>query len=445
MNSKIHLSFSGFSFFVVVFMLIMSTVSCFGQGRGFMVNGVVFDSISNRPMANINILTDKPNSGSVTNENGFFQIQSESPLSLEFSFVGYQTKRIHLVFNGDTMLNILLTPKTFELNEVSISGDKNTYNATIPRYTVMDYSFMGDSIFVLQKERSINGNTSLVLLNENYDTILFLSELPKGARKIFKDCLNSHHILTADSAYQIGFDSQGILFYQPHEIKLFQQILGNCLFRKNSDIFFENETFGGYGHEIIFINESTKTRKVFVNTLDTSNLTTLNKKISDISSDYYLHNIVNASTNCTTTIEHIHAFDHFNRYIREYENKPVKNTLVLLKDTLVYFNFIESKIQIISNIESSPVEIPIDARQIKKWGPELLNDPVEQRVYSLVKNKAFYEVYLIDIKTATGKFITRISVFDGDDFQINHGYLYFLKSPASTANQVRKLSRVKLI
>jgi len=73
-----------------------------------------------------------------------------------------------------------------------------------------------------------------------------------------------------------------------------------------------------------------------------------------------------------------------------------------------------------------------------------LIDQVEGEIYSIVKNKAFYEVYLVNINSAQIKYITKISIFNGGTPKINNGYIYYLKKPSTSKNQVRKLSRIKI-
>ncbi|OYT16287.1 MAG: hypothetical protein B7C24_08665 [Bacteroidetes bacterium 4572_77] len=186
---------------------------------------------------------------------------------------------------------------------------------------------------------------------------MYKNDIPKGANRIFKDCLNSFHVLTKDSAYQIVLYHDYISLYEPYDIHWFNQTIEACLFKKDRNLFFEFSTYQGYGHEIIYIDEINKTRNIFTKYVDTESYSSLLEDISAISSYYFLHSVVNTSTNDSLTISHINNFNRENRYIRKFENQTIKNTIRLINDTIIYFNYYESKIQYFSNLTVPPIDI----------------------------------------------------------------------------------------
>ena len=434
-----------FPFNYIIIILIFSSITLYSQTKSYIITGHVVDSLSQKPISNIHIISVKNNIGVITDDRGFFEmIIPITPITLEFSFVGYYTKRKRIHITSDTIIIVNLVSKTYELNEVAILSDNNTYNSQINNYTILDYDFIGDSVLVLQKRRSVGGIPSLVLLDRNYDTLLYNIDIPRGSNKIFKDCLNSYHITTKDSAYQIVFNYDSILFYQSLDIHWFYEILNNCLFKKGGDIFFEYPIYQGYGHEIIFINERNKIRNVFIKYVDTESLSSLAENISDISSYYYLHSVVNSSTNDSATISHIHNFNRDSRYVRDFENQPIENSICLVDDTIFYFNYYESKIQSFSSINNLPIEVDIDYQNMDGWGDNILIDQVTDKIYSMIKTKANYQVYLIDTDLGKLDYITKISIFNSENIKINNGFIYYLNRPNSSIYHVKKLSRIKI-
>jgi hypothetical protein len=303
---------------------------------------------------------------------------------------------------------------------------------------------MGDSILLLQKKRSIGGKASLVLLNWNYDTLCYQKNLPKGITKIYKDCLNSYHLISNDSAYQIAFIENNITLFKPFEINWFNQVMGDCIFKKDGDIFFEFPIYQGFGHEIIYINEESKNKNLFVRYVDREQFERMVNDMSEISSYYYLHNAVNAATNDCTTIHHIHFYDYSSRFLKEINDLPIKNAICLNKDTIHYFNFYESKIQSFYQLDRPPLEVEIDYKAQLGWGADLLIDRAENKIYSVFKDKSDYLIYALNVKSGTVSYTTKISIFEGQNLKINGGYLYYLKNPSTNAYQVRKLSRIEL-
>jgi hypothetical protein len=155
-----------------------------------------------------------------------------------------------------------MTPIAYDLNEISINGDNATYNYALNKFSVLDYNFVDKNVLILQKQRKLGGDVSLVLLNDKFDTISFKNNLPKSSVKIYNDCLGSFHLITRESAYQIKIDSSGISFYKPYDLNRFKQLLDNCLFRQGKNIFFIKKINRGFGHEIIYVNEIDKGSKI---------------------------------------------------------------------------------------------------------------------------------------------------------------------------------------
>ncbi|MCK5775132.1 MAG: carboxypeptidase-like regulatory domain-containing protein [Bacteroidales bacterium] len=434
---------------VLIFIVVFSFLSVNGQTQQQIITGYVVDSETQIPIPNTHIVSIESKIGVVSDDDGYFKmIVPISSITLEFSFIGYVPKQISLPITADTNLLVNLVSKTFELGEVAIKSDNNTYNPQINKYSVLDYGFIGDSLLVLQKRRSLGGLPSLVLLNRNFDTISVNNMIPKGAYQIFKDCLNSHHIITKDSAYQIAVNSDvnndGIVLYKPYGIRQFYQIMAHCLFRKEGDIFFEFPIYQGYGHEIIFFNEKDKTKNLFVRYVDSESYSNMVGDISEISSLFYLHSVINASTNDSLTIAHINNYNHESRYIRELGSHIVKNHLCLFKDTIFYFNYYESMIQVFPNINAAPLKVVIDYKHTKGWGINIQIDLVEDKLYSIIKTKGYYKVYRINAHSGDIEYMTRLSVFKGGDLKINNGFMYYLSHAGATAGQVQKLSRNKL-
>ena len=429
----------------IVLLFVFSVLSLYSQTKPHIITGYVIDSVNQMPIENAHIISMESRIGLVSDKDGFFKmIVPKETITLKISFLGYYSKRLSLSISHDTTILVSLVSRIFELGEVAIKDENNIYNPKQKKYSVLDYDFMGDSLLVLQKRRSLGGTPSLVLLNWNFDTIAVNTNLPKGAHQIFKDCLNSHHIITNDSAYQIAFDQEGVILYQPYGLLEFYRIMEHCLFRKDGNIFFESSIYQGYGQEIIYINEKDKTRNLFVRYVDNETYSNMVGDISYISSLFFLHSVVKASTNDRLTKSHINNFEREERYIREIANQAIKNHICLFRDTVFYFNYYESKIQAFPKIDMSPLEVDIDNRNTKGWGPDIQIDLVEDKMYSIIKTKAYYQIYLVNPNTGTLEFITKLSVFKGRGLKINNGFLYYLSHAGTTAGQVKKLSRVRL-
>lgn len=91
----------------------------------YQISGKVIDSKSKKPLVFANVIVNKTN-GTLTDIDGFFQINSNKPISeITISYVGYSTKKI-LINNGSKKyITITLKASIENLNEVLITAKEN--------------------------------------------------------------------------------------------------------------------------------------------------------------------------------------------------------------------------------------------------------------------------------------------------------------------------------
>jgi len=120
---------------ILITMMILYCSSLYAQQ--IKINGMVFDSKTNLPIKNANVLISPINIGTITDSDGFFSLMFTSSNqendSLIVKFLGYSDFRIALnqYENGS---GIYLEPKILELGEtISVSADKiNILKQEIP-------------------------------------------------------------------------------------------------------------------------------------------------------------------------------------------------------------------------------------------------------------------------------------------------------------------------
>jgi hypothetical protein len=87
------------------------------------INGYIYDSKSQLPLLGANVIIEGTEKGTISDENGFFEITNISPKSynLSVSYVGYQSKKIFNIIiksKGNQTLEILLVESSEELEEI---------------------------------------------------------------------------------------------------------------------------------------------------------------------------------------------------------------------------------------------------------------------------------------------------------------------------------------
>lgn len=79
-----------------------------------------------KPVVGANVLWNGTNKGTVTDENGFFEIKkpANKELKLIVSFVGYHTKTVNIKKN-QKIINVFLDLEATALSDVSVMGKKD--------------------------------------------------------------------------------------------------------------------------------------------------------------------------------------------------------------------------------------------------------------------------------------------------------------------------------
>ena len=100
-----------------IYLVLLLTAWVAGQGHAQTISGRVTDSNTGNPIAGASIQRVGATTGTVTNEQGEFEIQSDSLVRV--SFTGYQSQKIR---PSEEFLRIRLVQKTLQLSEVVVSA-----------------------------------------------------------------------------------------------------------------------------------------------------------------------------------------------------------------------------------------------------------------------------------------------------------------------------------
>lgn len=90
--------------------------------------GVVVDSISESPLAYVNVFNKKGGKGVLTDENGFFRISLSVPTEVTVKCMGYQPKTVHIRGIGADTLKIRLLEESYTLDEVVVKHKRAKYS-----------------------------------------------------------------------------------------------------------------------------------------------------------------------------------------------------------------------------------------------------------------------------------------------------------------------------
>src|SRR5688572_30829702 len=101
--------------------LLIISIATLGQEKT--ISGKITDAETGEPLPGVSILVKGKTQGTSSDSNGAYKLslaQSEDPLFLLFSFIGYQTQEIQVT--GQTTLNVSLTGDITALEEIVVVG-----------------------------------------------------------------------------------------------------------------------------------------------------------------------------------------------------------------------------------------------------------------------------------------------------------------------------------
>ncbi len=156
----------------LIFLLFLSII-----GKNVMtqsIQGVVYDSISKKNVADVYVLDEKYNLIAVTTNEGRFTVDFIENSTIHFSHVGFHSFQINLKPQSDGLLKIALIPITTILDSVIVSADLNgsgqkevpMFAKTISQNDLMETPATNIDLF-LRKVPGVNVNRSWGIFSKN--------------------------------------------------------------------------------------------------------------------------------------------------------------------------------------------------------------------------------------------------------------------------------------
>ena len=154
------------------------------QNRKNPVSGVVVDSLTGQPMANVNVSITSTSGGGITNENGRFSLElPRIPAVLYFSYVGYGIGSYQVEKSGEKNIRVVLMPETREIGEVTITAEKIAKVIRGDTLNILDYEIDGDRLMLLASPYKHQSDLRIYLTTLGGDTLDFI-KVKKAGKQI---------------------------------------------------------------------------------------------------------------------------------------------------------------------------------------------------------------------------------------------------------------------
>ncbi len=386
---------------ISIFAFIICLVPMMGLSQSMKIQGYIFDSLSKLPIEQVEVILPDQTSKTITNRDGYFSLSVNAlPCHLQFRNMSYQTKDV-LITNNQNNLNVFLNSKSYDLKAVEISTNQPVQVMPDKHYQIMDYEFYNDKMLVLAYENQSFFNPVLLLITPDGDTLSRL-EVSKPM-KICKDFSGKVFLHTKTTAWEINTESNKLSISNPINIENYDAI-NNVIIAQSGTQYYLKQLFSSH-QEVDYYNyeETTDTLHCFKTVVDEDNIKRNRKGV---------------------------YFDGKEEDIRFQQLimlKPVYAPLVCLKDTLVLFNFIDSRIEKFSASTQPISECKIDFHQDRNFRNELLVDETDAKIYFLFRKNGFSELRQVDLNS--GKIIQTVSIpafVFVEKIKVHDNMVYFL-------------------
>lgn len=408
-------------FISLIFILLVTFAK--GQQEFYIVKGYIKDSLSKSPLSSASISYEGNSEVSISDKSGYFKITVTSfPCSLIVSHLGYNNKTINIP-SFNTKVEVLLSEKTNELPELSVTVIKPVPITKEEPLYIADYRILNDKILALAYKNKVLSRARLYLLTFEGDTIF--SVPVSKPDQLYKDCYGNNYFLSKNNAFQLTIDSCIIDFLFPFPADEFIQLFNILAEARGEEMFLKKYTLNNQVLEYITYDKSAKTYSELFTIENEKNARMLHDR----------SRIIYSSDNpeLQTRFEDMAFY------------KPVFAPLLNIHDTLFLFNFEDSWIGCFNDSGNIVKQTSIAFHQNKDWKREIYFDEATGKVYTLFRKNGLST--LKEINLETGQLTNQVQIPDlpfVDNIQIHNGMLYFLYTDHSTNEEMRMLYCMKM-
>lgn len=161
------------------------------------IRGIVSDSETGVPLPAANIQIEGTYDGTISNDQGIYELELELPATLIISYIGYESGRVTVTKAFETNVPIRLTPITYQLDAITVTDEDPAVG--IMRRVIEEKQKWYDSLRTYQSEAytrtSLQNDSGIVSISESISDIFW--NYKKGAREI---------VLSMDQSRNVDYD-----------------------------------------------------------------------------------------------------------------------------------------------------------------------------------------------------------------------------------------------
>ena len=367
------------------------------------IEGVVFDKNTNRPIKNVNILVSGTKLGTSSDSRGYFFIKVEKlPQSIEISHVAYETRIIEYTGKESKLKEIGLTKKQNQIPVVSIIANKKVVELTEGKvYDISDFEITNNKLVLLAYDWNTKQNPWLIYMNMDGDTLASTAIGYEG--NLYKDCTDTIHLIGEKISHQIYFNGNNFELIHACKPEDFIDIMQPCITELQNKLYIQQYSFHNQVLSYYCADEkdtSTVKFRVIADQMGMEMLIDRNR----------FNSMGAAPTEADIRFEEMYFFD------------PIYSPLVKFNDTICILNFVDDNIEFYNNSLDLISEVNIDFHKDRHWKEQVYVDEITSKIYTIFTKNGISRLYEINKKTGelehsteipNYKWISKIIVYDG--------------------------------
>lgn len=406
------------------------------------IRGIVKDAATKLPLVGVNVYNRQTNSGTFTDEKGYYELSiSVYPSDVEFSYIGYETKRIIVGHAGRTDYTIKLQLSTSNLPNVEIIAKSKIKKLTKKDFSCVDFLILEDKILLL-KYTGIRDKYDLALVdiegNEietiNIAGVKFIQELHKG-------CLGSPFLLTQNYVYQLAVDDDQIKMPFVSKNEEFKALEDPCVGTKDEYVYMKSTIGKGFGTAFSVANKFTHERRNISTIIDEQAIRQYEDEAAEIAFGNKVDNMGDISPGESRKIRRAQFKSSF---VEQFFYNGTYTPLFVMKDRLGLFDHLNGIISLYTLSGDLIKTIPIKYHLTKNWKDQLFYDRVGDKVYALFNSRKGRALREISLEDGTVGYPIDIDKPFIEKMDVHDGYVYFTQSGVTPSQRNRVLQKLKL-
>lgn len=416
---------------------LLALLFCLGRSarcQDLLIKGKVLDAANQATLPSAVITAQGGEQHAITDSAGAFEMWLKPNTQfISINLLGYENSVYQvpsIILNNPLRITVKLKSKSITLPAVTFSQELCVPVVKNKAYYVLDFDIIDQQhLLVLTYEMHVKGGA--LLLTDADGKKLSEARFSEEPVELFYDCLSNTHVVTKDGTYQVHVSDSVVDLLPKTDIERFNRYLRPCVAKTDSGFFFirrymaERSLSVGQprkvGLALSYWMERPGKEPKFVRYIADSKMQELDAGESSFEQQKLAAEMYRGGASG-------HGPEADRAFAVMTLLKDAYAPLYAVNDSILLFNFPESKMEVYSGGGTQLRDTPLNFERSKYWKRQLLYDRWSERFYTVFDKDGKVSVCHLDcVSGETGSPIAVKEPF-ARKLRVANGFLYFIKS-----------------